>query len=273
MTHLLAKRVPRVVLITSPQRRSPNISSRLGFTLIELLVVIAIIAVLIALLLPAVQAAREAARRAQCINNLKQIGLAMHNYQTSNNCLPPGCKGCCWGTWLIFTLPYVEQGQVYNAWNACGNYSYELAGFQPGNPFRYVGVANITVTSTRVNAYYCPSDGGNVALTSISALGKFVTSQNYVINFGNTNYEQDPITTGAINYPFNGAPFTDIGAPITDSPIGTMVNALYPSVDFSAITDGLSNTLMTSEVVVGQSSSTANDLRGFSHWAFATQFT
>ena len=59
-----------------------------GFTLIELLVVIAIIAVLIALLLPAVQAAREAARRAQCVNNLKQIGLGMHNYESSNNCLP-----------------------------------------------------------------------------------------------------------------------------------------------------------------------------------------
>src|SRR5215468_3401179 len=63
---------------------------RRGFTLIELLVVIAIIAVLIALLLPAVQAAREAARRAQCVNNLKQIGIALHNYHTANDCFPPG---------------------------------------------------------------------------------------------------------------------------------------------------------------------------------------
>src|ERR1700759_3805466 len=94
---------------------------RSGFTLIELLVVIAIIAVLIALLLPAVQAAREAARRMQCVNNLKQIGLAMHDYQSSNNSLPYGMKGCCWGTWLIPILPYIEQQALFNSWNAYGN--------------------------------------------------------------------------------------------------------------------------------------------------------
>ena len=93
---------------------------RRGFTLIELLVVIAIIAVLIALLLPAVQAAREAARRIQCTNNLKQIGLAMHNYQSANNSLPPGIKGSIWGTWLVFILPYVEQGPLFNSWNSHG---------------------------------------------------------------------------------------------------------------------------------------------------------
>lgn len=80
---------------------------RKAFTLIELLVVIAIIAVLIALLLPAVQAAREAARRIQCTNNLKQIGIAMHNYHLSLRSLPPGSKGCCMGTWLVFILPWV----------------------------------------------------------------------------------------------------------------------------------------------------------------------
>ena len=94
---------------------------RRGFTLIELLVVIAIIAVLISLLLPAVQSAREAARRAQCTNNLKQIGLAMHNYESALSTLPPGVKGCCWGTWLNFIMPYIEGNNQFNAYNFVGD--------------------------------------------------------------------------------------------------------------------------------------------------------
>ena len=105
---------------------------RRGFTLIELLVVIAIIAVLIALLLPAVQAAREAARRAQCSNNLKQIGLAMHNYHSSNDKFPQGMSQSAfalnyaggysgWGEWSAQAemLPYLEQAPVYSAINFC----------------------------------------------------------------------------------------------------------------------------------------------------------
>src|SRR5262249_30731332 len=95
---------------------------RRGFTLIELLVVIAIIAVLIALLLPAVQAAREAARRAQCVNNLKQIGLAMHNYHDVVGTFPPGAIadpgwGGTWWNWPAFILPGMEQSTIYNAIN------------------------------------------------------------------------------------------------------------------------------------------------------------
>ena len=90
-----------------------------GFTLIELLVVIAIIAVLIALLLPAVQAAREAARRMQCTNNLKQIGLAMHNYHSAINTLPWGDLTGYWNDWsaVALMLPYLEQAPLYNSMN------------------------------------------------------------------------------------------------------------------------------------------------------------
>ena len=101
--------------------------SRRGFTLIELLVVIAIIAVLIALLLPAVQSAREAARRAQCVNNLKQIGLAMHNYHSAVNSFPWG-DGPWWIEWSAHTLllPYIEQGPIYNAINFVGHTAVRL---------------------------------------------------------------------------------------------------------------------------------------------------
>ena len=95
--------------------------SRRGFTLIELLVVIAIIAVLIGLLLPAVQAAREAARRAQCVNNLKQVALAVHNYHDTVGTFPPARKGCCWGTWQVFLLPFIEQSAAFNSFNSVGN--------------------------------------------------------------------------------------------------------------------------------------------------------
>src|SRR3954453_8837159 len=98
-----------------------NMRRERGFTLIELLVVIAITAVLLALLLPAAQAAREAARRAQCVNNLKQIGLGVLNYESANGSFPPGEKGCCWGTWGVFILPFIEQQALFNAWNSVGN--------------------------------------------------------------------------------------------------------------------------------------------------------
>ncbi len=129
-----------------------------GFTLIELLVVIAIIAVLIALLLPAVQSAREAARRAQCTNNLKQIGLALHNYHTQNGSFPVGgirASGNIWDggnnglSWCALILPQMEQNPIYNAINFNN---------QEGNGNN----ANFyTVSITSMSSWLCPSDGRN----------------------------------------------------------------------------------------------------------------
>jgi prepilin-type N-terminal cleavage/methylation domain-containing protein len=147
---------------------------RRGFTLIELLVVIAIIAVLIALLLPAVQAAREAARRAQCVNNLKQMGLAFHNYVSANGGLPSGkiWSGMCTtasngGKGLVlnttaFTmiLGYIEQLPLYNAYN----FSLPSNGcvFETPNKTLVGGtgaqLANSTVVGSMVASYVCPSD-------------------------------------------------------------------------------------------------------------------
>jgi prepilin-type N-terminal cleavage/methylation domain-containing protein/prepilin-type processing-associated H-X9-DG protein len=237
-----------------------------GFTLIELLVVIAIIAVLIALLLPAVQSAREAARRAQCTNNLKQIGIAMHNYHDQQGTLPPGVKGCCWGTWLVAILPYVEQMPMFNAWNSVGNDRYENMGLQNGQ-FRYGGAVNITVTRARINSYYCPTDPNNLNL--VGGPGWPVTSQNYVVNFGNTITNQVPYLWNNIRLPFNGAPFTDMGSPDADITAGTQQANAAGTINFAGIPDGLSVTMMTTEILVGQ----GFDLRGFSWWGYAPQFT
>ena len=124
-----------------------------GFTLIELLVVIAIIAVLIALLLPAVQSAREAARRSQCTNNLKQIGLGLHNYHSSVNSLPNGHYGVNWNDWsaVVMLLPYLEQAPLFSAINFANTGS-------ANNPYDTTLMKNTTVMRTKLGGLICPSD-------------------------------------------------------------------------------------------------------------------
>src|SRR5262245_46115603 len=152
--------------LRSPRMRSRNwLADRrpVGFTLIELLVVIAIIAVLIALLLPAVQSAREAARRAQCTNNMKQLGLAVANYESSTGAYPqgyaqraiwdiPNKSGTAgdsgWGNWSVHAqvMPYMEQGPVYQRLN-----------FSIGSDDNVDNMTNATARMTRVASFLCPS--------------------------------------------------------------------------------------------------------------------
>jgi len=242
---------------------------RPGFTLIELLVVIAIIAVLIALLLPAVQAAREAARRAQCTNNLKQIGLGMHNYESANGSFPPGEKGCCWGTWGVFILPYVEQGPLYNAWNSYGN---NVPSGGPADGYlRYAGAANTTVTYSAVNSYGCPSDPNAFVQRNGG-----IRYHNYVVNYGNTDQAQNasfPVPSPqnpTVFVRFLGAPFTDIGTPAIDDTGYAIDFASLNVTKIAAIVDGLSNTMMTSELKIA---GPPNDLRGYTWWGPSASFT
>ena len=234
-----------------------------GFTLIELLVVIAIIAVLIALLLPAVQAAREAARRIQCTNNLKQIGLAMFNYESAMGSLPPGVKESAYGTWTVFVLPFIEGTNIFNAWNFNGVSGAGLTAFQ------YKGAVNTTVSMTRILAYTCPSDSPTLSLASIP-------NYNYAVNFGNTDTEQNN-QTAIGGQPFLGAPFADLCPPppaVLPGGIasGGTTNGSWGVFGFRDITDGTSNTMLAAEVIQGQGGASLPDLRGYTMWSEGSAF-
>ncbi|WP_437206337.1 DUF1559 family PulG-like putative transporter [Planctomicrobium sp. SH664] len=201
---------------------------RLGFTLIELLVVIAIIAVLIALLLPAVQQAREAARRSQCKNNLKQIGLAMHNYHDVFNLFPPGLimqradpdytdggndKNVESWAWGAFLLPYVEQGALYNQLGI-------------GNGTRLDTIINNTdLENTPLAVYRCPSDIGP-AIREYSGYAQWATS-NYKAC---TGHRRDALTLSVVPEARSGIFWQDSKIGIRD------------------VTDGTSNTILVGEI-------------------------
>ncbi len=207
--------------------------NRRGFTLIELLVVIAIIAVLIALLLPAVQSAREAARRAQCVNNLKQLGLAMHNYHSSINSLPWG-DGPWWTEWSAHSLllPYMEQGPIYNSINF-GNGFY-----LPGSPdfvINYPG--NTTSCYSVVNGFNCPSD--NDRLTDPNGHNNYMANSGSAPNCDYGGNANTPAWSGPAAGPFI---YSDSGS-FTGLTIGGS------SINIAAITDGTSNTAAFSERV------------------------
>jgi prepilin-type N-terminal cleavage/methylation domain-containing protein/prepilin-type processing-associated H-X9-DG protein len=232
-----------------------------GFTLIELLVVIAIIAVLIALLLPAVQAAREAARRAQCINNLKQIGLAMHNYHSTNDCFPPGelCNPNLSGArifWTCQVLALLEQEPMANAYNF--NYSLNTSVGASGS----YGVVNSTVTEAVIKTYLCPSDVGGQAFR-----GTFSWSRsNYVACYSPDGVMVEPNVPFTYDSQHNSATYNP--SVLTGRKALFNYNVTRGVRD---VTDGTSNTVAASETVTGPDGT--NDARGVWGYDWGEQYT
>jgi prepilin-type N-terminal cleavage/methylation domain-containing protein len=219
---------------------------RRGFTLIELLVVIAIIAILIALLLPAVQQAREAARRTQCKNNMKQLGLALHNYHDTHKVFPPGMIGRCLepdlnGSGLVMLLPYIDQAPLYNLANFNASFSnVEGAGYESGLVGTHLGDpltnGNWPLVSTKLEAFLCPSDNGKEKTTSSAYKPSVASSDGGAM----TNY--DFVTSSSVAYYNQCNNVWGSVSPASRPPFGE--NSKCSMRDLS---DGSSNTAMMSE--------------------------
>ena len=224
-----------------------------GFTLVELLVVIAIIGVLVALLLPAVQAAREAARRSSCSNNMRQMGLALHNHHDSQQTLPPGgtyygncCTPVTYTTWTVEILPYMEQLNLFQ------KYRQDEVNVSPNN---------ILVGQSRVKTYECPSDtrvgkleqpdsgpittnGGQLMHGSYRAVsGK----GNMLVGHGAwDSYEPGLWPGGVMDHSYKSL-LHAIGVSYNNAPAGTTSTAMGGPEKLANATDGTSNTLMIGE--------------------------
>ncbi|MBX3451642.1 MAG: DUF1559 domain-containing protein [Planctomycetaceae bacterium] len=223
-----------------------SVRRKSGFTLIELLVVIAIIAILIALLLPAVQQAREAARRTQCKNNMKQIGLALHNYHDTHTVFPASSYSLGIGAYDYFTggatpstptyrnlnglvmlLPYMDQAPLYNQFNmnSAASWSYVYGLYTPG---QVQGDPNLNapVAKTKLAVFTCPSDNGPDIYTSanqyysISATqtGGYKTSYDFSVHYNDYYYNHYWQVLGMVDRPLFG---TDTKSSIRDVTDGT----------------------------------------------------
>ena len=206
---------------------------RNGFTLIELLVVIAIIAILVALLLPAVQQAREAARRSSCKNNLKQIGLALHNYHDTFNLMPPGDMSRSRIAWSALILPQVEQGALFDALTSAGAFH---------QPWQEIPAVTHTganpLAKSVIPTFVCPSDPGSGVNRRLR--GQIDTGSGSLTDhfFGKNNY------IGSFSAYFNATnPTVSFGGG-SDRPTVFYQNS---GVNFRDVTDGLSNTILVAE--------------------------
>jgi prepilin-type N-terminal cleavage/methylation domain-containing protein len=252
-------------------RRCTRLAAATGFTLVELLVVIAIIGTLVALLLPAVQMAREAARRASCVNNLRQIGAAIHMYHDATTFFPPGGVSpgpCCsvesYTCWTIQILPFLEQKALYDQYNQLATNESK---------------ANKTVRETFLAVYSCPSDLLPKTMTRPDSGPGHDFNLNYMPgSYRGMGGRSDGVTGWWDNYPgYTNLPkrwrgvFHVVDA-VGDTAPGGASKRRYLGVEtFSAVRDGLSNTIMVGEYSTRPSKAIAISSGGMSRrtfWAY-----